>query len=372
MNKVFLADPGSDAPAIGRSMKVYLAADGLDRKPLRPLRPLRILLSYHYYKDEDVAKLLHDCFEGIELDVFADSGAYSAWSVGQPVPEDAYIAWVQKWAACFDAVAGPDVIGDPVQTFAATERMRSQVTAMPVLPVFHVGEDWTWLKKIVDTGADYIAFGGMVPYTRQRKLLDSWLRKAWSFLPETMRVHGFGMTTWPLLIKYPWYSVDSSSWTSGFRYAQIALFDSQRGRFIGINMGDRKELLANAKLLSTYGMRPSEATADGYDRDLLCGVCVESWQRAEAWLSDRHVYLSCGSVPAGSGSGHASSVGAGVRAYLSAGSEKIEGAPNRPEGIARDPARYLRDSKVFLSVGAGAGAGNHPVEIGRALRKDRS
>lgn len=325
--------------AVKALTKVYMAGtdggNGDDLKAIgRTGMPLRILLSYHYYKDENLDELLDSCFEGIELDVFADSGAWSAWSVGAQVEESAYVEWAERWQHRFTAIAGPDVIGDPAKSAAATDRMIARGLKVPVLPVFHVGEDWSWLTRWREV--PYIAFGGMVPYTRQKKLLDAWLSKAFSMLPEGQKVHGFGLTTWSLLTKYPWYSVDSSSWTAGFRYAQLSLFDDKRGRFVQISMADRSDLLKNAKLMESYGIRPGQVLASDYDRDILVGVSVDAWRRAEEWLSHRNssrVYLSCGTAPIVGAPNRPEQLGPTLKCYMSLGSAPIEGSLGRPEQV---------------------------------------
>lgn len=298
----------------GEKVKTYLAINNTNDPPgvasgAKPTRPLRILLSYHYYKDEDVGGLLDSCFPGVEVDVFADSGAFSAFTVGEPIDPGKYTAWVNRWKSKFTVAAGPDVIGDAKATAKATERMLGQVSGIPVLPTFHVGEDWKWLdywtKKV-----DHLAFGGMVPYTRRRSLLAGWLVKAWKRIPEGTKVHGFGLTTWPLMLQFPWHSVDSSSWTAGFRYAQLQLFDQTKGRMVEIAMRDPKSLLAGARVLAQYGLRPSDVRADGYDRVRLCGVCVESWQRVEEWIS-RRIYLVTG--PGKSTPNHPTEIGKALR-----------------------------------------------------------
>lgn len=288
----------------------------------RALPVLRILLSYHYYKDERIDELLDQCFGDLPIDVFADSGAFSALTVGKPINEDDYIAWVNRWKHRFTAVSAPDVIGDPSATSLATDRMLAKVSGVPVLPVFHVGEPWSYLEKWAnDPRIDYLAFGGMVPYTRRLKLLDAWITKAFTIVPPKVRVHGFGLTTWSMLLKHPFYSVDSSSWTAGFRFAQLQLFDIERGKFIDVSMAKRTELLKHAKLLEEYGLRPSEAQASGYNRDQIVATAVLSWQRAEAWLARRKgattaAYLSCGANPGGpnakAGTGDVRSLGKGI------------------------------------------------------------
>lgn len=291
--RIYLSDArgrgGADIRALTK-MRVYLGVP--TRQPNRQdlnamvetrcTRPLRLLFSYHYFKDDDLGELV-GLFDGVtEVDVFADSGAYSAWSCGKTIDVDEYIAWVNRWKHLLTVASAPDVIGDAEASTRATERMRTEVDGIPVLPVFHVGEDWGVLEHWRDR-ADYVALGGMVPYARDRKVLPVWLAKCFEVAPKTA-FHGFGMTAWKLLRRFPWYSVDSSSWTSGFRYANPALFDSARGRFVAVDMRSGKSLLRNRALLASYGIRPSEARAASYDRDQFCRAMVESWQRAETWL----------------------------------------------------------------------------------------
>ena len=164
---------GGDTRDVAQAVKVFLAEPGRDvvTAPIRGAlsRPLRLLLSYHYYKDQNLDTLLSVFADlGVPLDVFADSGAWSAWSVGEPVDARAYVDWVHKWRHHFSAVSGPDVIGDAEATTKAIEAMRAEVTGLPVLPVFHVGEDWSYLEHwAAREDVDYLAFGGMVPYTRR-------------------------------------------------------------------------------------------------------------------------------------------------------------------------------------------------------------
>lgn len=294
------------------------------------LGQLRILLSYHYYQNEHIDDLLTECFGDIKVDVFADSGAYSAMTSGKPIDFDAYIEWVNRWKHRFTAVSSPDVIGDPAATTRETERMLQAVQGVPVLPVFHVGEDWSYLSRwAADPRVDYLALGGMVPYTRRMKLLTGWLTKAFNIIKNPIarrprpapRVHGFGLTTWPLLKRFPFYSVDSSSWTSGFRYARLHLFDKGKGEFVEIAMDRKGALLHHSRLLAAYGLRSSEAQSTGYSRDRIVAAAVQSWQCAEAWLAERKgaqlaAYLSCGAHPGGpnakAGTGDVRSLGSGL------------------------------------------------------------
>lgn len=299
---------GGDPRDISKSMKLFLST-GRDYGDVPRLgeaakvspfkRPIRLLLSYHYYKQNNLDELLRECFDGVPIDIFADSGAYSAASLGETVDPQEYIKWVEKWQHHFSAVSAPDVIGDPIASTRETEVMLKAGLQVKVLPVFHVGEDWKWLRYWNDrTEIDYMALGGMVPHAKNSKLIDAWLSRCFKILRPDLRVHGFGMTSWPALKKWPWFSVDSSSWTAGFRYARLKLFDNKRGDMMDVNMRDNKDLLVNGELIRGYGLAAKELISQTYDRDVLCGVCVESWQRAEAWLEQARItHAQKGSQP---------------------------------------------------------------------------
>ena len=83
------------------------------------------------------------------------------------------------------------------------------------LPCFHYGEDERYLEWYIQN-YDYITLGGMVPISTPQLL--HWLDRIWEkYLTDgagrpRVRVHGFGLTTLVLMERYPWFSVDSSSW----------------------------------------------------------------------------------------------------------------------------------------------------------------
>lgn len=151
--------------------------------------------------------------------VFLDSGAFSAFSLGVQVDLPAYCRWIQ---ANLDIIRtdGPDLmasvldgIGDPLKTYQnqiAMERL-----GVRPLPCFHYGEDERYLEWYIEH-YEYITIGGMVPISTPQ--LFHWLDRIWNkYLTDgsgraRIKVHGFGLTSVDLMTRYPWYSVDSSSW----------------------------------------------------------------------------------------------------------------------------------------------------------------
>ncbi|RKY39595.1 MAG: hypothetical protein DRP85_09705, partial [Candidatus Makaraimicrobium thalassicum] len=93
-------------------------------------------------------------------------------------------------------------------------------------PVYHVGEDPKWLKKMLDN-YEYILLGGLV---MQRKTVLRELDRAFRVLchPDgTARVdtHGFGLTQLDMVFRYPWTSVDSTSWMLSAGFGSCVLYD---------------------------------------------------------------------------------------------------------------------------------------------------
>jgi hypothetical protein len=257
-----------------------LASAGRGSQGLR----LRLLLSYFYFKDFDLDDMVEHIFDGAsEVDIFVDSGAFSA-AAGSPIDPNLYIAWVKKWQHRITVASAPDVIGDPIATERDTKLMLKAGLTTQVLPVYHVGEPWEVLQKMAKQHP-YIALGGMVPFAKRGKFLTLWCRKAFTFIPKETKVHGFGMTNWATMQAFPWYSVDSSSWTSGVRYGQFSLFD--RGKMIDVDMRDRKRLLENGELLRRYGLTARNTVSRGqeFDRDAIIRANLLSWQAAEDWMN---------------------------------------------------------------------------------------
>jgi hypothetical protein len=244
-----------------------------------------MLFSYHYFDGADIGALL-DAFDCPTLDVFADSGAYSAASLGKPIEPQQYIEWIARWGDRFTACAAPDVIGDAEATAAATETMLAQIKGRAVLPVFHFGEPWEFLEHWA-TRLPYIALGGMVPFIRQPKLLRAWLDESFARIPSGVKVHGFGMTTLPLILPFPWYSVDSSSWAASVRFGMLVLFNSRTGRVEKVDMRKRADLMRHREVLGQYGLTPSEVMNTRYKRERIVGATIASWSRLEAWLTAR-------------------------------------------------------------------------------------
>jgi len=167
------------------------------------------LESHHYVSRASyVRKMRRD---GVK--VFLDSGAFSAFTKGVDVDMKGYCRYIQENADIIEVASVLDKIGSDQGTYenqGAMERL-----GVNPLPCFHYGEDLRYLEYYVDN-YEYITLGGMVGKPVPQLIL--WLDDLWkNYLADKegkpkLRIHGFGLTSLPLMRRYPWYSVDSSTW----------------------------------------------------------------------------------------------------------------------------------------------------------------
>jgi len=167
-----------------------------------------------------------------KVDLFLDSGAFSAKSQGVKINIQEYISFIKENETYIDVYANLDVIGNPKATFNNQKRMER--AGLHPLPVFHFGEDEElYLKPLIEK-YDYIAIGGMVKSGDLMSFLDRIFSKYIcdkKGMPK-VKIHGFGLTSLKLIMRYPWYSVDSTSWVVTGRMGSIYIPRRKNGKWI--------------------------------------------------------------------------------------------------------------------------------------------
>lgn len=157
-----------------------------------------------------------------KVDLFLDSGAFSAWSRGVEIKIEDYIAFIKKHRKYLSLYAVLDVIGDPEGTLRNQHIMEE--AGLSPMPCFHFGEPIRYLKKYIDE-YDYVALGGMAKMGNRPEMIE-FLDKCFDVicdkkgLPQ-VKIHGFGVTSIQVMKKYPFYSVDSTSWLMTARMGKI-------------------------------------------------------------------------------------------------------------------------------------------------------
>lgn len=169
-----------------------------------------------------------------KIDIFIDSGAFSAHTKGTVINIDDYIAFIKENEKDITLYSNLDVIGDAEASHRNQLYMEDR--GLVPLPCFHMGEDFKYLERYV-RDYDYIALGGVAQAMNNKRLLVSWLNHCWRTIcdadgyPKT-RVHGFAITTLSIMFRYPWYSVDSTSWMRRGRFGAIYVPKERNGKHI--------------------------------------------------------------------------------------------------------------------------------------------
>lgn len=174
-----------------------------------------------------------------------DSGAFSAWKQKDTIDLGAYIEFIHKHKSMLDTVVNLDVIpgvagqqpSAAVVEESAAKGLKNlkklKAEGIDAMPVFHQGERFYWLEAMLDLGCDYIGLSPRKDRTTKQKRM--WLESAFAYLcgkrgyPE-VRTHAFGETSASILLNYPWYSADSTSWMIVAGYGNIMV---PRRRFGG-------------------------------------------------------------------------------------------------------------------------------------------
>lgn len=160
--------------------------------------------------------------------LFARNADYSYYDL-KPGTEfraycDSYAAFIKKVQDAGVLVVNVDAIHNPEKTWEIQEFFEKEHGLRPV-PVVHSLSPLKWLDRYLDTGKyDLIGIGGFghsVPMQTYLRWTDQVFDRV---CPESnknmplVRLHGFAMTAWKVLVRYPWWSVDSATWVKTSAY----------------------------------------------------------------------------------------------------------------------------------------------------------
>lgn len=252
------------------------------------------LESYHYiHKGKYVDEMRRD---GVKC--FLDSGAFSAFTQGVTIDIAAYAEFVKNNKDIIIMASVLDEIGDHLGTWRNQQKLES--LGAEVLPCFHYGEPLE-VCEYYCANYEYMTIGGMVPIPNNK--LEPWLDEIWDKVltdgdgMARTKVHGFGLTTRKLMEKYPWYSVDSSSWIQIAAHGNIVLPElpgavaisarspttKQFGRHFNTLAGESAGRIE--ELLTKYGLTVEECMHTHGPRWALNAFTYDMWGRM---LGDDH------------------------------------------------------------------------------------
>jgi len=136
--------------------------------------------------------------------------------------------------------ANIDVISNPQKSWEVQEYFEKEHGLYPV-PVIHCHTDMKWVEHYLEREENFplLGIGGIAQQISKQeyfgwgdKLFTVLCPKSNDYLP-LRRTHGFAMTSVELMFRYPWWSVDSTSWVKYSAYGWVALPRSNaKGEFL--------------------------------------------------------------------------------------------------------------------------------------------
>ena len=235
-------------------VKIFLALSGAPTSlgPLNQLQYPYVLNSFAYSKALD--KLTYR-----PKDLTLDSGAFTAWNSGKSVDIVEYAEWCLQWQAKNPSLRAVnlDVIpGEAGRTSTPQERKLGMEQSLKnadylrgrgisIEEVFHQDEPFEFLDLLVKRlpKGDVLCISPRNDVSKQKRL--AWLNKVLAHLVKTVgknnlpKMHGLAVTSKDLMLAFPFYSVDSSTYANPARFG--VTFDHE-GRgittkdFLGINV----------------------------------------------------------------------------------------------------------------------------------------
>jgi hypothetical protein len=162
---------------------------------------------------------------------FVDSGAYSAHTKGTEIDVDTYIEYVNAMDDNISIFAQLDKIPGEFRKPKTKEQLRDAPeqswenylymvervkSPEKLLPIFHQGEDFKHLKRILEhePKVEYMGISPANDMATSAKAV--WIERCFEIIKKSsnpnIKTHAFGMTSLKYLERFPFTSADSTSW----------------------------------------------------------------------------------------------------------------------------------------------------------------
>lgn len=159
-------------------------------------------------------------------DLFLDSWWYSIRNSGLNLSVVDYANFINKYPDLFNVRVNMDT--GSVEETLNNQKFLEQETGQKILPVYHrsdLRDNWTKLLEEYCEKYDYIglwwvAWVGLSPKTRHYYLWKSFQIA----MKYKTKIHWFWITNMSCLLRYPFYTVDSTSWLQGVKFNQFTIF----------------------------------------------------------------------------------------------------------------------------------------------------
>jgi len=109
------------------------------------------------------------------------------------------------------------------------------------VPVFHGDTSLDWIKKYQDLGCTLIGIGTSKDFRgRGFKGARYYFDQVFNYaIKNNLRLHGLAITSLSMLTMYPWWSVDSSTWSKTAIYGCINFPDKNRNTILNLHVSEK-------------------------------------------------------------------------------------------------------------------------------------
>jgi hypothetical protein len=146
---------------------------------------------------------------------------------------DSYAEYVKKNKSLFLTYVNVDVIYGPDKS-REVQRYLENTHGLNPIPVVHFGTDLKILKKCMDE-YEYIGLGGLGQEVDKKSYImygDRCFKMLCDDKGRPLRkTHGFAITSIEVMLRYPYFSVDSTTWLIGERYGLLIIPKKRRGEY---------------------------------------------------------------------------------------------------------------------------------------------
>lgn len=173
-----------------------------------------ILISFAYWNDDLYAII--EKYKN-EIDIIIDSGAYTAFTKGKKIDLNDYVSFIKElpkdWEYRYFTL---DVIGDAKNTYWNYKALLNK--GLKPIPIFTRGEN---LKRIDEYYKydELLALGGISVASLN---IPGYVKYIMDKGIKGRKIHWLGWSEKDFILYYKPYSFDSTGWTWGGRYGDIA------------------------------------------------------------------------------------------------------------------------------------------------------
>lgn len=147
-----------------------------------------------------------------------------------------YAQYCKKEGKKWDWYVTLDYVKDCPTIYQMMKRLEGLGTK-PV-PVFHGDRDVSWIQKYIDEGHKLICIGSVhrPNWSSKCHYYDQCFNIAEK---QGIMLHGLAVTSLSLMYRFPWYSVDSTTWVITAAYGKLIVIDPVKNILAQVHISDR-------------------------------------------------------------------------------------------------------------------------------------